>query len=156
MASQDLIASSFKMGWSYGSLVQNGNIYVDRPQKPNQLAGFPYISMNITQDSYEVRSQQSYQDAIAIVGYSIKIEAYTCQGMTGGATTGDQVTDQGNIQRAIDAVLTKIPPDQPWFNVPLFLHCIKQPHSTMWKDRELYEGCDVFKSTQSYGILLLE
>ena len=156
MASIDLIASSFKMAWPFGSLVPVGNVYLGRPQQPNQLVGFPYIAMLIQQESYEVRSQQSYIDVTALVGYLAKFEVYTCQGQAGGATTGDQVTDQGNIQRALDLVLTKIPPDQPWFNVPVFLHCIKEPKVWMEKDTALYLGNDVFKSIQSYRFLVLE
>jgi hypothetical protein len=131
-------------------------MYLGRPQKPEMLAGFPYMAMLITQESYEVRTQQSYVNATAIVGYELKVEVYTCQGMTGGVSSGDQITDQGNIQRALDAVLTKIPPDQPWFNVPLLLHCIKQPKVLLDKEPELYQGNDVFKSTQFYKFLVLE
>ena len=157
MASIDLIASSFKAAWHAvpnDSLVSPANIYLDRAEQPSGLAGFPYIEMFIVQEGYEPRTQQSYQAATALVKYKLLIEVWTTQGQPG--SSGDQITDQGIIQRAVDAILTKIEPGQAWLNVPGFVHCIKEPRATLEKYRELYLGKDVFKSVQSYILLCLE
>ena len=159
MASIDLISSSFKAAWHAvpnDSYVPSDNIYLGRPQKPNQLAGFPYIALVIAQTNYEPRTQQFCTDGQALVTYNLQLEVWTCQGQTGGASSGDQVSDQGNIQRAVDAILTKIPPGSAWYDVPFFLHCLKDPRASMEKDEELYEGNDVWKSKQSYNLLILE
>ena len=159
MAQIASITASFKAAWTAAgntTLVPAGNIYFDRAQQPAQLAGFPYMRIWVTQDSYEVRSQQSYIDAEAFVGYTLRIEVRTCQNQTGGASTGDQMLDQQQIQQALDAVLTKVIPDQAWYSVPLLLHIIKEPTTTMVKDPELYQGRDQMTSTQTYHLLVLE
>ena len=153
------IAASIKAAWIAAgneTLVPAGHIFYDRAEQPAQLAGFPYLMMWISQDSYEVRSQQSYIDAEAFVGYTIKIEAWTCQNMTGGASTGDQLLDQQAIQSALDAILTKVVPDAAWFSVPYLLHIIKEQTVSLVKHPILYLGRDVYTSTQTYHLLTLE
>ena len=118
------------------------------------LAGFPYISLLVEQSSVELREDTGSHNKL--IRYSLVVSAWTVQDMTGGATSGDQITDQGNIQRALESILDGIPPNGPWQNVPGFLHCIPMEGASMAKDPELYEGFDVYKSTNSWEILVEE
>ena len=157
MSSADLIASSFKAAWQAGggaALVLPNSIYYGRAKQPDKQAGFPFIELLIAQTSNELRSQQSYDSDTALVSYTLTVEVWTCQGMS--TSSGDQLTDQGNIQRAVDAVMTKIIPGQAWYNVTTFIHAIKDQQTAMAPDSELYQGQDVTSSIQSYLILLGE
>jgi hypothetical protein len=155
MASFDLIMSSLKLAWSegaYTALVPANSIYFDRAQKPNQMAGFPFVEVFIKEDSPEVVTEVETYNSLCT--YHVEIDVYTCQGMTGGTSTGDQLTDQGNIQRALEAILNYLPPNTPWNNVVGFLHCIKG-ETTIGKDAELYR-MDVIISKQHWTLLISE
>lgn len=157
MASFDLISSSFKAAWSaggYTGLCPASALYYGRPQKPAQLAGFPYMGYTVTTISEEQRTK--VQSLGSLVKYMLTVTAWTVQGMTGGTTSGDQVTDQGNLQRGLETVLNFIPPNLPWYNLMNFLHCLKIGLGEPTKDKELYLGKDVFFSDNSWEIMVAE
>lgn len=158
MASFDLICESFKSAWAADAgriaLVDPARIYFDRAQIADELNGFPYLELNVTQDSYEPRTVMASNNAL--VGYVLEVHAYTCQWQTGGATTGDQVSDQGAIMRALDATLNFITPNAPWESLTGFLHCINSASMTVSKDTQLYQGKDVYHSVSSWNLLVEE
>ena len=138
------------MAWlPNAGIVSPANIYYDRPQQPPGLAGFPYIQCIITEDPPDVTTSQAEK----LVSYHLEIKAWTAQGQPG--SSGDQITDQGNIMRALETVLSQIPPNQPWYFVAGFLHCI-EGLSRLAKDDELYLGQDVYVSTSNWDLLIQE
>ena len=155
MASTDLIMASLKLAWSegaYTALVPAGSFYFDRAQKPGELAGFPFVEVFIHAVNTEVVT--GVEAGNSLVTYSLEIDVWTAQDMTGGATSGKQVTDQGNIQRALEAILNHIPPNTPWNYVDGFLHCIREG-TTSEKDAELYRF-DVITSKNYWTLLVSE
>ena len=157
MSSLDLIASSVKTAWAasmYTGYCPVANIYYGRAQQPSQLAGFPYMEMEIKQTNAEVFTHNAPE--YSLITYMLTISTFTVQGQTGGSTSGDAMTDQGNILRALEAVLNFITPNVPWNAVTGFLHCLPNPGSTLEKDSELYQGRDVFKSTNQWTLLIQE
>jgi hypothetical protein len=62
----------------------------------------------------------------------------------------------GNLQRAMEAVLNFLTPNDPWNYVVGFLHCIKNAPSKIEKDVELYIGDDVLVGTQTWKLLISE
>ena len=158
MPSLDLISSSFILAWgesAFTPLCPANRIYLDRPQQPAANgAGFPYMSLAIKEVAHEVVTQ--VDDLNSLVTYRVTVEIWTCQGMTGGTSTGDQVTDQGRLQRAVGAILDRIPPNTGWNYVADFLHCINEGAMEFGKDADLYLGKDVFKSSQSWRMLISE
>jgi hypothetical protein len=87
--------------------------------------------------------------------YHIAIKVWTCQGMTGVTSSGDQMTDQGVIMRALEAVLSNITPNTAWQYVTGFKHCLEGP-SSLTKDEELYLGGDVMISENNWVMLVGE
>lgn len=158
MPSLDLISSSFITAWTDSDstpLCPANRIYLDRPQQPLPLgAGFPYMAMDIAEIEHEVSTQQ--EDFNSLVTYRFTLEIWTCQGMTGGTSTGDQVTDMGNLQRGVSAILDRLPPNTGWNFLDNFLHCINEGAMTCRKDNSLYLGKDVLHSSQSWQILVAE
>ena len=156
MALQDLISASVRLAWSGGgntALMPAANVYYGRAQQPAELPGFPYSEMDIVETDHEVMTGGPSN---ALVTYELKITTYTAQGMTGGASSGLQVTDQGNLMRAWEGILNTIPPNQAWNTVPTFLHCIQVHPSETVEDMGLYLGKDVFKSILRWSILVTE
>lgn len=157
MASQDLIAKSLNLSWQtsgYTSLMPANRFYYGRPQKPNQLAGFPYAETDICLINREIVTNIAV--TFALCTYELTIKIYTCQGMTGGVSTGDQIVDQGNLQRALESTLDHLPPNTPWNYVVKFLHCMQVPPNKITKDPDLYLGADVIVSTNTWNILVEE
>lgn len=157
MSSIDLIASSVKADWNTGGYTgycPTDNIYFGRAQQPEQLAGFPYMEIDVKQLTNEVFTQNAPE--YSLVTYRLTIDIFTVQGQTGGTTTGDQVTDQGNILRALDAILNYITPNVPWNSVTGFLHCLPEGNSSLEKDPELYQGRDVFRGSDQWTLLVQE
>jgi len=153
MASHDLISRSLKLAWlANPALMSAANIYFGRAQQPAGLAGFPYASMTIEQTGYEAVTRPGAR----LVTYLVQVEVYTTQGQTGGVSSGDQVTDQGNLMRAFCAILNNITPNTAWFFVAGFKHCIQNPGAACTKEEALYLGSDVYKSTQSWTLLTQE
>ena len=155
MASFDYIMASLKTAWDRDDLLPGGSIYYDRAEKPAQLAGFPYAEVTIELANWEVVTIPDATTKNSLVTYDLTVEIFTCQGQTGGSTSGDQMTDQGNLQRAFEAILNFIPPNEPWDGVEGFLHCLKG-RSTIKKDEELYQGKDVLVSTNRWAMLVSE
>jgi|HubBroStandDraft_4_1064222.scaffolds.fasta_scaffold54847_2 hypothetical protein len=157
MSSIDLIASSVKEAWNVGAYTgycPTANIYFGRAQKPAQLSGFPYMEMDVRKVKTEVSSENALN--YSLVTYQLTIDTFTAQGQTGGTTTGDQLTDQGNIVRSLEAVLNYITPNVPWNNVEGFLHCIPDGETVFGKAPELYLGVDVMTSKNQWTLLVTE
>lgn len=154
MAQFDLIMKSFKEAWNadYSTTVPTNNFYYGRVQKPNQLAGFPYGEVQIKEDEPEPTTDPGTG---RLVTYHITIRVWTCQGMTGVTSSGDQMTDQGTIMRALEAVLSSIPPNTAWYYLTGFKHCLEEP-SSLTLDEELYQGRDVIISENHWVILVGE
>lgn len=152
----DLIVSSLKLAWSesaYTGLLPAANIYYDRAQQPAGVAGFPYARVFVEETNREVMTVIE-DGGNSLVTYTLTVEVWTCQGMTGGS--GDQITDQGHLVRSLESVLNFLPPNTPWNYVPGFLHCLKVPPGTLGKDNELYLGKDVYKSRNQWSLLISE
>ena len=153
----DKIMSSLKIAWgasAYTGLVPTGKIFYRRAQVPDQLAGFPYLECRIVRVRKEVMTKVDTFNALAT--YDLRIKSYTAEGMTGGTSTGDQLTDTCNILRALEAVLNNIPPNTAWNNVTEFLHCIPDPGETEVDiDTELYRA-DVYTAEPQWSILIAE
>lgn len=157
MASIDLIAQSFVTAWTgsaYTGLIPVSRLYFDRAEKADGVAGFPYAEMFCKRIKYEVVTD--HDGTNSLVTYQFKVVVWTTQGMTGGTSTGDQITDQGNIQRGLESVLNNITPNTAWNFVPGFLHCLPDDEMTIEKDQGLYQGRDVMKSTQTWTLLVSE
>lgn len=157
MASHDLISKSLILSWGtagYSSLMPSSRIYYGRPQKPNQLAGFPYAELDISLINREIVTNIAV--SFALCTYELSVKIYTVQGMTGGMSVGDQVVDQSNLQRALENILDHIPPNTPWNYVVNFLHCLQVPPNRLTKDPELYLGADVMVSTNTWNLLIEE
>lgn len=150
----DLLSAAFKSAWSdasNGGIVPVDAIYFGRPQQPSGPAGFPYIGLLIREVPPEVTQRQR----LWLCRYDAEIVAWTVQGMTGGATAGDQVTDQGNILRAVEAIMRSIPPNEPWYTVNGFAHVLPGPVA-IDKDDELFQGADVYTGVANYQFLVYE
>lgn len=153
----DYITASLKSAWAAGgntALMPASAIYYDRPQKPAQLAGFPYSSLKISDEGEEVRTVAAVGNKL--VRYLLQVDAYVVQGMTGGTSSGDAITDAGNLLRAFQAILDFVPPNTIWYTLTGLLHCIPQPGATIEKDPELYLGCDVYKASGFWEFLVEE
>ena len=156
MAAFDLIMKSFTAEWAaggYTAILPTANIYYGRAQQPAELAGFPYAECQITIERTEVVTVVEALNSR--VYYDLEITVYTAQGQTGGTDAGDQVSNQGAIQRALEAILNFIPHNNSWQYLPNFLHCIKDA-SSLGEDNELYLGKDVLISRQNWTILNAE
>lgn len=158
MASADLIATSFKQQWIYsgfGYLLSVNNIFFDRAEQPAMLDGFPYMEMFIKQTSFEVVTQIGLNNSIA--KYDLEIDVWTCEGQTGGATSGDQVIDQGTLMRAVATALV-VPPNEQWNALEQLLHIVprRSAGTEPKKYEKLYNGHDVWKSCQYWEILCRE
>ena len=154
-ANIDTIMSSLRLAWSqsaYVGLMPASSLYFGRAQKPNELSGFPFAEVLIEATNSEVVTVVDAGNSL--VTYELEIDVWTCQGMTGGSSTGRQVTDQGNIIRALEAVLNFIPPNTGWNYVLGFLHCLKET-TKMNKDEELYRA-DVVVSRNRWKLLVSE
>lgn len=138
----------------YTALCPVSRIYYGRAQKPSQLAGFPYMEMDVKQLKTEVPTQNAPEYSLCT--YELTIATFTVQGQTGGTTSGDALTDQGNLLRALESVLDYITPNVPWNAVTGFLHCLPKGQTQIDKDSELYLGCDVLKSTDQWSLLVQE
>ena len=88
-----------------------------------------------------------------LVSYHMEIEAWTVQDMTG--SSGDQMTDQGNIMRMLETILTQVQYNNPWGFVAGFLHLVEGA-SSLTKNNELYQGKDVMVSVSNFDILIQE
>ena len=155
MKNFDTILSSFKTAWgAENALVPLTRVFYDRPEEPTGYDGFPYLALFLLTAAYEVVSEPDGTNSL--VTYHLTVNAYTVQNQTGGATSGDQITDQGNIQRALDAVLDSIPPNTAWNDVAGFLHCIPLPGGNVRKDETLFDGRDVLVYDATWEILVSE
>ena len=142
----DYRAAAFKQAWNGG--VPKGRIYYDRAEQAAGITDFPYLTFTITAEPPEVVSQVSGTNT-RICTYRLAVTFWTCQGMPG--SSGDQITDQGILMRALENALANIPASNPWYNVPGFLGCWQQD-STLVKDNELYLGKDVLCGTVEFLI----
>lgn len=142
----DLILRSLTTALS-NMVVPIGNIYFDRAEQPAGLDGFPYMRVFIT-NTEELTTQTAPNSSL--VTYRILIEVFSCQ-----SGSNDQIMDQGTIQRALESILNYLPPNTPWMYVTSFVHCLKQS-STMEKDSNLFQGKDVYKSTNVWHLLATE
>lgn len=132
------------------TIVPIGNVYFDRAQQPAGLSGFPYMRVFIQEMPDEVISQTA--PGTSLITYKLTIETWTVQ--QGG---NDQVSDQCVYTRALDHALKYITPNTNWLFVTGFKHCLKNAaESDLRKDRELYQGNDVYKCTNVYSILCQE
>ena len=154
MAQFDLITRSFKSAWNadYSTTVPTNNFYYGRAQQPAELAGFPYGEIYITEDEPEPTTRRA--DG-RLITYHLTIKVWTCQGMIGVTSSGDQMTDQGIIMRALEAVLSSIPPNQAWEFVTGFKHCLEGA-SSLAVDEEMYLGKDVLISESNWTMLVGE
>ena len=145
----DYIASSFKSAWAANSgLVQGRRIYYDRAQQAASITDFPYITFTISAEPPDVVTQISGVQT-RICTYRLAVTFWTIQGMP--STSGDQITDHGQLMRALETCLAIVPSSNPWYNVPGFLGCWQQD-STLVKDNELYLGKDVLCGTVEFVI----
>lgn len=150
----DTIATAFRTAWAAsGGSVPAARAYYDRAQQPSGLSGFPYLCFRVSAESPEIVGQYLSSPQLRLCTYTLTIEFYTVQGMPG--TSGDQITDQGNLMRAAESVLSNIPANQPWYGVTNFIRCL-QEGSTLEKDQELYLGKDVMMGTMEFSILVQE
>ena len=158
MAQFDLIMKSIQEAWDadYSPIIPTANFYYDRAQKPVGVAGFPYAEVRIEEEMPEPTTDTTDDiDSGRLVTYHVEILVWTCQGMTGASSSGDQMTDQGLIMRALEAVLSYIPPNAAWNYVAGFAHCL-EGMSSLEKDPELYLGGDVYISTNNWDMLVTE
>jgi len=145
---QDQIMKSIII--SIGNIViPSTNIYFNRPQQPSGLSGFPYLDICIGSPQYEIKTQNSINNSF--VSYLITIKLYTCQ-----QGSNDQVSDQCVYQRGLEGVLNYLPPNTAWHYVTNLMHIIKQPSPDMTKDKELYQGKDVWISTNIWKLTVIE
>lgn len=150
----DQIATAFRTAWTTsGGSVPISRAWYDRAQAPSGLSDFPYLCFRVSADTPEIVSQVPGMRQARIVSYTLTIEFYTTQGMA--VSSGDQITDQGNLMRAAESVLSNVSSSQPWYSVTGFMGCWQQG-STLTKDEELYNGKDVLVGSMEYKIMVQE
>src|SRR5579871_6249229 len=131
----DKLCTAFRTAWTAsGGSVPAARAWFDRAQQASGLSGFPYLVFRVAADTPEVVTQVPGKKTPRICTYTLTIDFWTIQGMPG--TSGDQITDQGNLMRAAESVLSNIPANQPWYGVTGFLHCLQQ-ETTLEKDEEM-------------------
>ena len=109
--------------------------------------------MRVWADQVDVEPRTQVVGGNQLATYTLTCEIWTAQGMP--ASSGDQMTDQGTICRALEAILNEITPNTAWFFVPGFLHCLKRSGSVV-KAPDLFQGADVYVSTNEWSILVTE
>ena len=151
------ILTGFKEDWAAGgftAFMPAANIYYDRAAQPESYAGFPYAELFVNEIEKEICAPQG--GGANLITYELEIRAYSVQGQTGGADSGDGVTNCYNLQVGLESILADIPPNAAWHDVPGFLHCIPAAGGAVAKDELLYDGRDVYVSINKWHLLIGE
>ena len=154
MAQIDTILAAIKADWAadYSSLMSQDHLWFIRAEQPKaDLSSFPY--MEVTATEQVILTDQGYDETdgfpVRDVQYDLIFKIYTAQGEPN--SSGSQITDQGNLQRALEVVLL-VQPNTSWHDVKGLNHVQKLGIPAWEIDDSLLNGVDVHVSTNLFRI----